>query len=226
MDSSLYNASVTCPVCSKSFEVTKVRAKTSKILSRDTDFCVYYEGVNPIFYDAWVCENCGYAAQPDKFSNIKSNEAEIIKSALTPKWNKRSFAGERSVENAIEAFKIVLLNLQLRKAKPDEIAKVCIRIAWLYRLVKDQRESDFLRFALKGYTDTYEKGSFPIDKLDESTCLYMMGELNRRIGQADESVKWFNRLISSPEGRQNQKLMESAREQYKLAKKQLEDSQN
>lgn len=221
MDNSLYNTTVTCPVCSKKFEVTKVRAKTSKVVSRDSDFCVYYEGVNPLLYDVWVCEHCGYAALQDKFEDITPREASIILEKLTPRWNKRSFAGERTIENAIEAFKIALYNLQLRKAKASEFAKVCIRIAWLYRINKDEKEKDFLNFALKNYMETYEKERFPVDKLDENTCMYMIGELHRRVGNLDDSVKWFSRLVSSPQARQNPKLIESAREQYQLVKDQL-----
>ncbi|MCX7709648.1 MAG: DUF2225 domain-containing protein [Clostridia bacterium] len=224
MDNALYNTTIECPVCSKKFEVTKVRAKTSKVLERDSDFCVYYEGINPIMYDVWVCEHCGYAAQQDKFSEISDRDAKTIKETISPKWHQRSFAGERSIENSIEAFKIALLNLQVRKAKASELAKVCIRIAWLYRIAKDEKEKDFMKFALKGYTETFEKENFPVDKLDENTCLYMIGELNRRVGNLDDSIKWFSRLIGSPQGRQNPKLIEAAREQFQLAKEQLGDA--
>lgn len=223
MNNSLYNTTMECPVCLNQFEITKVRSKTSKVLSRDSDFCVHYEGINPILYDVWVCENCGYAAQQDKFSLIYDKDAKSIKETLSPKWHKRSFAGERTLENAIEAFKIALLNLHVKKAKSSEIAKVCVRIAWLYRMNNDEKEKEFLKFALNAYTETFEKESFPADKMDESTCLYMIGELNRRVGQIEDSVKWFSRLIGSPEGRQNAKLIEAAREQYQLARGQLED---
>lgn len=221
MDKALYNTTANCPICNKSFEVTKVRAKSSKVAGRDTDFFVYYEGINPVLYDVWVCEHCGYAAQSDKFVDINDRDAKVISNILSPKWTKRSFSGERSIDNAIEAFKIALLNLQLIKAKPSEITKVCLRIAWLYRLKNDEKEKDFLKFALNGYMETYDKEAFPVDKLDEGTCLYMIAELNRRIGQINDSVKWFSRLIGSPEGRKNQRIMEAAREQYQLAKEQL-----
>ena len=180
MDENLYSKEIECPVCLKKFKVTKVKIKACKVDRRDTDFCVYYEGINPMFYDAWVCENCGYAAQADKFPNIPSKEAQVLAKQLTPKWTKRSFEGERNVDAAIEAFKLVLYNHQLRSAKASEMAKVCMRIAWLYRIKEDPREHDFIKFALKYYTETYEKERFPADKLDENTCMYMIGELNRR----------------------------------------------
>lgn len=221
MDENLYSKEVVCPVCSKKFNITKVKMKACKVDKRDTDFCVYYEGINPMFYDAWVCENCGYAAQADKFPNIPARESDLLLKTLAPKWKKRSFEGERNIDSAIEAFKLVLLNHQMRGAKASELAKVCMRIAWLYRMKEDAREHDFIKFALKYYTETYEKERFPADKLDEHTCMYMIGELNRRAGNYEEAVKWLSRLISLPDARRNPALIEMARDQFQLVKEKM-----
>jgi uncharacterized protein len=222
MDSSLYEKAIKCPVCTKEFNVTKVKTKTSKMLKRDSDFCTYFEGVNPIIYDAWVCQNCGYSALSDKFEEISSKDASIIHEKIASRWNKRSYSGERSNDLAIEAFKLALYNAQVRTAKPIDFAKICLRIAWIYRFNNDEKEKDFLGFALKYYDEAFQKERFPVDKLDETTCMYMVAELHRRIGNIDESIKWFSRLISSPRSRNNRTIVETAREQYHLAKEQLE----
>ncbi len=221
MDDNLYNKELVCPVCSKKFNVTKVKIKACKVDRRDTDFCVFYQGINPLFYDAWVCENCGYAAQADKFLNITEKEADILLNKLAPKWKKRSFEGERSGDAAIEAFKLVLYNHQLRGLRASELAKVCMRIAWLYRIQEDAKEHDFIKFALKYYLETYENERFPVDKLDENTCMYIIGELNRRANNYEEAVKWLSKLISSPEARRNPALIEAARDQYQLVRNKL-----
>jgi uncharacterized protein len=221
VDNSLYNKAITCPVCSKQFEITKVKMKACKVASRDSDFCVHYECTNPILYDAYVCEHCGYSALSDRFEEISVKDAAIIKQAISPRWHQRSFSGERTIELAVEAFKLVLVNLHTRKAKPSELAKVCIRIAWLYRYAKDEKEKEFLKFALKSYDEAYQKERFPIDKLDEYTCMYLIAELFRRIGEIENATLWFSRLISSPAARRNPKLIESAREQFQLVKEQM-----
>lgn len=217
---SLYSKSIVCPVCKKSFEITKVRSKECVVSSRDTDFCTYYEGINPIFYDVWVCEQCGYAAQGDRFESVSAVDARTVKENITPHWNSRSFSGERDMEKALEAFKLALYVLYKTNAKASEFAKVCIRIAWLYRIQKDSRELEFLRHALKYYGETYEREDFPVGKLDKYTCMYMIAELNRRVGNFDEAIVWFNKVVSSPEAKSNKLLMENAREQYRLAKEQ------
>jgi len=218
MNENLYLKEVECPVCNQKFMVTKVKSRGCKVDKRDSDFCVHYKDINPLFYDAWVCEHCGYAAQSDKFPEISYKEADEIKAHITSKWKQRSFAGERTIDTAIEAFKLVLLNHQIRGAKASELAKVCIRLAWLYRFKEDEREHEFINYALKYYTEAYEKERFPVDKLDENTCLYMIAELNYRAGNYEESVKWFSRLISSPDARKNPMLIEAARDEYQKVK--------
>lgn len=223
MNENLYNKEIVCPVCSKKFNVTKVKARACKVKTRDSDFCVHYKEYNPIFYDAWVCEHCGYAAQSDKFLEISPRETDAIKDLIASRWKSRSFEGERDVDAALEAFKLILINNQIRGAKPGDMAKVCMRIAWLYRFKEgeEEKELEFLKYALKYYIDIYEKEKFPVDKLDEQTCIYMIAELNNRVGNYKESVKWFSRLISSPDARKNQALMNAARDQYQLVKDKL-----
>jgi len=222
MDEYLYNKKIVCPVCSNEFNVTKVKVRACKVKSRDSDFCVHYETVNPLYYDAWVCENCGYSALSDKFLDISPKEADTLKKKLMPKWKKHSLSGVRNEDAAIEALKLVLISLQFREAKAIELAKVCLRIAWMYRFKGDEaEEKKFLCHALDYYTQAYENERFPVDKTDECTCMYIIGELNFRAGNYDEAVKWFSRLIGSEEARKKPVLIEAARDQYQLVKDKL-----
>lgn len=221
MNDLLYNKKITCPSCYKEIQVTKVKTKACKVSSRDTDMCVHYENLNILFYDAWVCENCGYAALQDKFEGLFTKDTKVIKEKISSHWIKRSFTGERDVDKALEAFKLALLTLKVRNAKSSELAKVCLRIAWLYRDKKDPKEIDFLNFALTSYNEAYQKERFPLDKLDEITCMYIIAELFRRVGKFDEAILWFSRIVSSAEARSKPQLIEMARDQYQLAKDQL-----
>lgn len=129
-------------------KLQRLNRKTVVVASRDSDFCVYYESVNPLFYEVWVCEHCGYAALQERFENISPIEAKIVKENISKYWKPRSFCGERDVDKAIEAFKLALYNLCKISPKPIEYAKVCLRIAWLYRMKKDeQQEIKFLNHA-------------------------------------------------------------------------------
>jgi lipopolysaccharide biosynthesis regulator YciM len=48
--------------------------------------------------------------------------------------------------------------------------------------------------------------------------MYIIGELHRRLGNNDEAIKWFSRLIGSPDARRNQSLMNMTRDQFQLVK--------
>ena len=225
MNDLLYNKKVMCPVCNREIEVTKVKTKGCKVKSRDTDMCVHYEDLNVLFYDVWVCENCGYASLQDKFEGLFTRDIAIIKDKISKNWVQRSFTGERDSDKAIEAFKLALLTLKVRNAKASELAKVCLRIAWLYRDKGDtKKETEFLNFALNSYNEAYLKERFPLDKLDEFTCMYIIAELFRRVGKLEEAIQWFSRIVSSAEARRNPKLIDMARDQYQLAKDQLAES--
>ena len=197
----------------------KSKARACKVTSRDSDFCVPYRGHNPI--------SMMHGSRKLRLSNmsdiedISHNEANALKEKLMPKWKKHSLSGERDVDAAIEAFKLVLISNDYRKAKASEFAKACLRIAWLYRYKGDEEESRFIRYALEYYKTVYEKESFPVDKMDESTCVYIIGELSNRAGDYSEAVKWFSRLMNSAEARKKPALIEAAREQYQLVKDKL-----
>jgi uncharacterized protein (DUF2225 family) len=214
----IYNTTITCPVCDQPFPATKVRLGSYRVASQDSDFAINYEGINPILYDVLVCENCGYAAFQDRFANISPKEKKIIASNIAPHWNQKSYSGERTLDSALDAFKLALYVLQLRKAKSSEIAKICLRIAWIYRWKSDPRETEFLKFALDYYSDAYQTEDLPFEKLDGPHCTYLIAELHRKVGNIEEATQWFGKLFNSPEARQNQRLWNMAHDQYQLIK--------
>jgi len=194
----IYNSTVTCPVCDKQIKVTKVRSKFVKLIKQDEDFCPYYEQTNPIFYEAWICGNCGYAAHSTVFNDATGNDQKAVLDKLKGKWNKRDFSGERDIAKALEAFKIVLYNLQIRSGSFSEFAKICLRIAWLYRYKGEWvNEYKFLSFSLDYYKKAFTGEHLTNGKIDEYTCMYIIGELARRIGNNEEALQWFGKLISA-----------------------------
>lgn len=214
----LYTSKIDCPVCGKAFETTKVRTGSYRVLEKDSDFCVRYEGINPLFYEIFVCNHCGYAAFEDKFTQITDAEKTIIQKKISSQWSQKSFPAERTLDQALDAFKLALFELQLRKAKSSEIARACLRIAWLYRLKNDPREPELLQYALEYFNETYQREPFPVEKLTEELCIYLLAELNRRLGNTAEAGKWFGKLFNHPGARNNPSLMELARDQYQVVK--------
>jgi len=73
---------------------------------------------------------------PGKVREHFADRGKNSKENISKYWKPRSFCGERDVDKAIEAFKLALYNLCKISPKPIEYAKVCLRIAWLYRMKK------------------------------------------------------------------------------------------
>lgn len=214
----LYQSEAKCPVCENKIEITKVRSRQIKLIRQDTDFCPHYSGVNPLYYEAVVCPLCGFASHISDIDHINRYEKKKVMDLITKKWVPRRFTGERTWEKALEAFKLVLLNLNCREAVQSDIAKTCLRIAWLYRYAGDaELEKRYLTHALNAYKKSYETENLAEGKLEDYTCVFIIAELSRRIGNAEDSMLWFSRLIgmySDPKNKVRipQKLIETTRD--------------
>lgn len=219
-----YQTEVKCPVCEDNFEITKMRSRFVKMIKQDTDFCPYYEGDNPLYYEAVVCPHCGFASHITTMDQLNRYEKQKVRELISSRWTPRSFTGERSWDKAMEAFKLVLLNLNVREADQSEIAKICMRIAWLYRYAGDSElEQCYLNHALNSYKRAYEEEDLSGDKPDQFTMLFIIGELCSRTGKIEESLQWFSRLItqySNPKNRGKipNKLIETTRDRVQELK--------
>ena len=140
--SELYDKKIKCPVCEKQFVTKKVRTSKLKLIKRDADFLSYYEGENPLLYNVFVCPYCGYAALEDKFNKINSREIDLIKNTISSKWNERNFSDKRTVDEAIDAYKLALLSGEILEYSKYNLANICIRISWLNRIKEDKEEEE------------------------------------------------------------------------------------
>ena len=195
----IYDSKTICPICEKEFVVTKIRSKTARISTQDTDFCPHYEGINPLFYEGIVCSHCGFGVHLSNLSaQINKYAREKNRKSVQSSWTPRDMSGERDIDQALNAFKIVLFNLVVREDPRSEQAKICLRIAWLYRF-KNEKENErkYLKHALEHYTYAYQKEDLSKSGMDEFICLFMVAELSRRLDLDEESLRWFSRLIAS-----------------------------
>jgi uncharacterized protein (DUF2225 family) len=217
MNGPLYQVKVKCPVCGASFNTSRVRSKSCIVEGRDTDFCVYYKEYNPIYYEVAVCKHCGYADMYSRLNEIDPEDAGTVREKIEGKWNGRDFGGERTIEDALDSYKLALLCSQLRKGNPaGAVASICMRLAWLYRMKGDTKEEKrFLAHALEQYMELYDRGRTP-EKMDEITLVYIIGELSRRLGKGKDAVVWFNRVVSHEMSKQKPLIVRMAREQWLL----------
>jgi uncharacterized protein (DUF2225 family) len=216
----LYNKEVTCPVCGRLFKAIAIKSSAIRMVKKDSDFFIRYSTINPYFYDVWVCNSCGYAAMKVDFHTLRSSEIEAIQKSITPKWHGRMYPEVYNVHIAIERYKLSLLSYVITNSKSSKKAINCMKLAWMYRLLEtdDAKEMElvFLNQALEGLNDAYYSEDFPIYGMDKYSAMYLIGELNRRLGHADNSLVWFSNVITTPNV--PQKLKELARDMKDLIK--------
>jgi uncharacterized protein (DUF2225 family) len=216
----LYNKEVTCPVCGRLFKAIAIKSSAIRMVKKDSDFFIRYSTINPYFYDVWVCNSCGYAAMKVDFHTLRSSEIEAIQKSITPKWHGRMYPEVYNVHIAIERYKLSLLSYVITNSKSSKKAINCMKLAWMYRLLETDEAKEmelvFLNQALEGLNDAYYSEDFPIYGMDKYSAMYLIGELNRRLGHSDNSLVWFSNVITTPNV--PQKLKELARDMKDLIK--------
>lgn len=214
MVSSLYDKEIKCPVCDAKFNTKKVRTQAVKMEKRDSDFCSYYAGENPAFYGVYVCPKCGYSSFESDFPNITQAQKAQVRKSVSANWSGTGYGDQRSLDDAIEAHKMVLLNYQVMEYEKSAMAKACLRLGWFYRMKGDEeKEKQFLTYA----ADFYEK-AFTTENIEDASdpevvILYMLGELNRRLERLDKSVRWFDMALRHPDLKDHPQVESRVRDQ-------------
>lgn len=213
----LYDKKVVCPVCGNKFTVKAIKTSSYRMKSKDTDFFIRYEIINPYFYDVWLCNNCGYASMKSDFNKIRNYQLDFVKENISAKWKSREYNVPYDIKTAIERYKLSLLNYYYIKSKSSSKAMNCLKLAWMCRLMDNSNdEQNYIFQALKGFNDAYFNEEFPIYGMNRYTNMYLIGELNRRIGNFDDAMLWFSKVITTPNI--NKRLKELARDQKDLIK--------
>jgi uncharacterized protein len=220
MSEALYEVNNKCPVCNNNFSSKKMKTSACRIDKRHEDFYTTYKGDNPTYYEILVCPHCGYAASENSFDNLSTKELNAIKEMLSGKVINRNFCGERTINDALDSFKLALFIANSREAKNSVIAGLSLKLAWIYREMKDERENDFLLHALENYKTAYDKENLPLGNLDEISVQYLLGELSRRLNKFNDAVFWFSKAVSNPDRLKNPRIEKMAREQWYTVKEQ------
>lgn len=209
----LYSKSFTCPVCTKGFTSKKVRTSAIRTLSRDADFYTRYVGDDPTWYEIIVCPNCGYSAFESGFQDLSVAQKALVERTIKPKWKPRDYGGERTLSEAVETHLLAMICYQVIAAKKTTVGKLCLRLAWLYRSQNDEKEITFLESAVRNLEEGYVSERLDENKSNEINVMYLLGELNRRVGKYSEASRWLSQVLAEPEVKKIRHIEMKAREQ-------------
>lgn len=217
----IYDKQITCPLCSVFYTTKRIRTRFVRVQEIESDFFTHYKdpSLNPIFYEVCVCSQCGYAFT-DAFTNHFSDETmKKIKQTIVASWKPKDYSGVRSIDDAIKTQMLALVSGTTKDEKSIIVAGICLRIAWLYRMKENtEQENRFLELALNKYNEAYINSEHLNTSMSEMRLLYLIGELNRRLGNRDAAIKNFSLVIQHKNRSLEQKIVEMAREQWYITR--------
>jgi len=218
MAEGLFSKDVKCPVCDFEFQTKKVKTASVKVQKRDSDFCAYYANENPTFYGVYVCPKCGYASFESIYNDISVAQKAQVRNKVMSNWSGKDYGGKRSLNQAIEVHKLALLNFNIMSASKFHIAKACLRLTWFYRMLEDEeREEQFMKHAAQSYELAFTTEEFENSGEEEFVVFYILGELNRRLGQYRKAVSFYDMAIRNPGIESRKQIKQMAQDQRLLA---------
>lgn len=212
----LFDKTYTCPVCDKEFKSRTVKMGKERLVGSDMDLRPKYEHVDMLKYDVILCPRCGYAALSRYFKFITSHQSKLIKEKISSNFKSRENEVKETYtyDEALERYKLALVNAIVKMAKSSEKAYICLKTAWLLRgkgehLDKeekgyeekkkkiDEEEKEFLKNALDGFLAARQSETFPMCGMDESTVDYLIAVTSNKFEQYDVAMKLISGILVS-----------------------------
>lgn len=212
-----YLKKMECINCKEKFTTTKIRSRFVRVTNHDPDFKPVYadKAVNPLLYNVAVCPHCGFSYTDDFSTYFAPGVKNEITNTITSLWSGRSFGDERSIDEAIETYKLAYLSASVKKEKSLTMAGITLRIAWLYNDLQEyDTEKRFRAIARDLYTEAYSEGDHVGTQMSETRVLYMIAELSHQIGDVEGATRNFSRVIESQRTSTEPHIIDMAKERW------------
>lgn len=207
-----YVSELNCIYCESKFSVRKVRTSFANVVKRDGDFCCHYKDINPYYYEIFICPSCNFAFN-DKFKPIIQHKRKAVDELYTKQIKNTFISSERNHLDALKSFKLALYCAMISGQSSFVIGSICLRLAWLNRYKGNTNEEErFLKNALEHFEKTYNSENLERQNINRDMLLYLIAELNARLGHYQEARKWFSIIIQDRSIKPN--IMKMARERW------------
>ncbi len=208
MEDAFFEKNFQCLLCDTKFKELRVKRSRLKVKKVDTDFANHTEGPNTIHYTVSVCPSCGFSFTP-QFASPSERLRNALKKIMVPP--SEDLSGKRTHEQVVYSFQRALCCSYLTFQKYNVKAALFLQLAWVHRFAEEEDDELFnLENALDNFVMLYEEDT-EIEQV--ARTMYLVGELNRRLGNEREAVKWFSMLINNHKNKSPQ-LAKVARERW------------
>lgn len=147
---------------------------------------------------------------------MTSAQAKLIREKISQTVTLTKYAEEvYSYEQAMERYKLALVNAVVKRSKASEKAYICLKTAWLLRGYGEslrekedcdekkvaalaRQEEEFLENAYKGFSEARQSEMFPICGMNTVTVDYLVAVLAVRFKDYGVATKLLSAVITSP----------------------------
>lgn len=217
---------IECPVCGGKFETLKVRQAAVQMEKQDSDFCVHYRTINPLFYQIWACQTCSFAGEENDYElspHIKEDKLKAHVGTMFKKWGQPDLCDERDLDSAMTSYRLAIdWGLFLHRSN-FKIGSYYLRMAWMNRDEDVSTEKEMLEKGVSYYRKGYETELEMPRNLGEIGVAYLIGELYRRLGEYQEAGQWFGRVLQQrePQSKEIQRIIALCRDQWQDLKSEM-----
>ena len=231
-----------CPVCDQTFSAKMVKAGKAKLLGTEPDLRAKYEGIDVVKYDVLLCPYCGYAALSRFYGGLTNTQVKLIKENISQKVQLNVYNDETySYEQAMERYKLALVNAVVKRSKASEKAYICLKSAWLVRGYQEelnekgnadaaklaelkQMEEQYLANAFSGFCDARQAEGFPMCGMDETTVDYLLAVLAVRFKKFDVASRMIAGILASASA--NARMKDKARDLKEQVLAEMKNAKN
>ena len=182
-----------CPMCRYVFRAP--RASTYVTVGREPDLCPKFPGRNEvggsrvIRSGVTMCPACSFAARSEYFDGLDLSPAERhdLEERLKEDGLLRVFRGSPPPWLPFHAAEVCGKE---RASSARELGALCLRASWVCRKERERPfESTFQLRAVRYFLRALEEEGLRGRELSVTT--YLVGELNRRLGNHREALNWY-----------------------------------
>ena len=180
-----------CPICAYVFQTPTIG--TYVTVGREPDLCPKFpgrasDGSRHIRHGVTMCPACSFAAA-EEFGNLDltSDERSDIEERLREDGLLKVF---RENPPPWLAFHAAVLCGKERGLRARDLGDLCLRASWVCRKEREQPfESTFQLRAVRHFMRSLQEDGLYGREL--SVTAYLVGELNRRLGNSREALNWY-----------------------------------
>ena len=201
---------LTCTICGTAFDSNEICS--CGFASKRTDFRPNYWGFNPAEYFVHLCPNCGFC------SNKESFNGKVYPDEFKEEINSLGVIKAESLGKKLERAAIceeIMNKHEIVKKNNYDMANT-----WIHPFWWTKNKTDMINYGekvLSYFEKALDQNEIPQKRVIEN--IYLMGEINRRIGKLETAADYFDDVIAKLEGNEELKGLRELAIQQKIEPK-------